>query len=680
MVIEASGQPAPNPAIRKIDQYGDPLPPGAIGRFGCSRLRHGELEYSLAYSPDGKMLASFGCDFTVRVWDTGSGKEIRRFPLDKPPIGPCPHHGLGFSADGKTLAAVADNTTTYLWDLATGKELPRPKVAVERNPSGVILSADFETIVGASYGGDVYVRETRTGRETHRFRAPEGVRPASVTGPGRVQPYVRPLALSPDGKMLIGSDTTAGVWLWDPASGKKIRQLQGAKDGWFHAACSCDGKMAAVCNGPGLGGGGLGIWDTATGREIHLLQEDSDGCSALAFSPDGKILAVGYREVVRLWDTKTGKSIRSLAPFPSVTFALAFSPDGKTLAAGSGNGTIHLWDTATGKERIPQRGHQSPISFAGFASQDKTLISADEDNNLRIWDVASGKDLHQLRDETVRSVAVSPDGVMIVTGGESTMKFWDASTLKKLRQVGMDKGHRFPRIAFTSNGGTLATLTLAKKESKTGFFHSYCLWQVDSGKKLLQKDIDRSFWEWLELSREGKFVVMKKTLAAYSPPTYFVWHPRSDRKLTLGGSPSLDIEGPSCTAFSADGKTFATGDCVGRYYVADGDKAVLRKTGGAVQLWDPATGKKLRTLGSPDGCSALAFSADGKFLAGAVEEDRTIRIWNVADGKERYRFESGPGKVGSLAFSASGKMLVSAQPDHTLLLWDTGDLKKANDS
>ena len=266
---------------------------------------------------------------------------------------------------------------------------------------------------------------------------------------------VSSVTFSPDGRTLASGSGGYGdntIKLWDVASGKMLRSLEGQSN-VLSLAYSPDGRTLAS----GSIGNTIKLWDVASGKMLRSLEGQSNVLS-LAYSPDGRTLASGSMDsTIKLWDVSSGNMLTTLnhKGFNHVVY----SPDGQTLASGSDDHTVTIWDVATGKMSHTLDGHNNTVESVAFSPDGRTLASGSDDETIRLWDVANSNMVRTLpsRHGFVNSVSFSPDGRTLASGGhDHTITIWDVPSGKVLRTL---QGHTdsVGSVAFSPDGRTLAS-------------------------------------------------------------------------------------------------------------------------------------------------------------------------------------------------------------------------------
>jgi WD40 repeat protein len=541
----------------------------ATGRPRATLTSHTDAVTSVAFSPDGRTLATGSGDGTARLWDTATGRPRAILTSHTDAV-----RLVAFSPDGHTLATTSIDGTTWLWDTATGQ---RHATLTGHNGTveSVAFSPDGRDLATASVDGTTRVWDTATGQ-----------RRATLTSPGRVPAdAVASVAFSPDGHTLATTNNGTAR-LWDTAARRTRATLTGQSG---PVAFSPDGRTLAT----GSDDHAARLWDTATGKPRATLTGHTDRVRSVAFSPDSRALATTSIDgTARLWDNTTWQPRATLT---GQTGGVAFSPDGRTLATRSLDRNIRLWDTTTGKTRATLSHTASMMSLA-FSPNGQTLTTADWDGTVRLRDAATGitrATLSHVDADDGGLVALSPDGrSLATTSPDGAARLWDAATGHS-RVTLTGQTNDTISVAFSPDGRTLAT------GSHDGTAR---LWDTATGKP-------------------------RATLTDHTGPVWSV-------------------------SFSPDGGTLATGS---QDFTA--------------RLWDTATGRARATLTGHTGTVlSVVFSPDGRTLATGSNDD-TARLWDTATGRTRATLAGHAAAVESVAFSPDGRTLATGSYDTTVRLW-----------
>lgn len=396
---------------------------------------------SVAFSPDGRNIATTNMTDTVQIWNADSGEELKNFG----------RHTLGghtntvwsavFSQDGARLATASADHTAKIWTTSDIEEFPNAGRLDLMPPENAPDTDPYKELKGHTQG-------------------------------------ILSIAFSPNGKRVVTASRDSTARIWDAQSGQELYKMEGHVNSIRSSSFSPDGKTVATAGDDGI----VRIWDADSGEELKKLEGHTSVIWSVAFSPDGKIIATASTDrSVRIWDAESGEELRKLDGHAGMVCSATFSPNGENIVTASGtrfdisptDNTVRIWDTASGREKQRFDGHTSFVRSAVFSPDGEKIASASDDKTARIWNVKSGKEIIRLRGSDayeILSIAFSPDGKKIVTAGRDVeirdggnvvypvTRIWDAESGKEIQKIRHPYHARLiPSAVFSPDGKSIAT-------------------------------------------------------------------------------------------------------------------------------------------------------------------------------------------------------------------------------
>jgi WD40 repeat protein len=480
------------------------------------------------------------------------------------------------------------------------------------------------------------------------------------------------LCFSHDSRWLASGIEGGPIKLYEVATGQLFKTFETHASGYCTSiSISTDGCSIASAHMKHK----VNLWEAASGRLIRILEGHTDAVNSVCFSPDGRLLASGSSDkTVRLWDVDTGSLLWTIQNYEGIVYGVAFSPDGRFIVTISEGGIIMLWEITPRQLRWSVA--DSKEGTVPHFSSDGRSVFRNGSCGITSWDLATGRQLGSF-EGLCTSDDYSPLSVSSGNGNESPEcvfggllrfveftyakfsadarlaamdnKVWDVASRRLLRRFG-NYDYSVDYFWLSADGRRFAL--------KESYDTSLQLWDVVSG-RLLRTIAENEDLSEICFSPDGNWC-----LCTCIDGSLRMWEIRSAGilgvpKARVLWTSSAAGERADCIAFSPDGRFIVSGH--------------FRSSDGTLKLWEAHSGRLLRSFATQDPVNRVCFSPDGRILASGNFTGGSTLLWDIPTGR-LLRTLPIYGVFHSMSFSPSGRCVFVGHHD-SLLVWNLdGDL------
>ena len=368
----------------------------------------------VAFSPDGTRLLTAGLDTRVNLWDVDTGELLKSFSVHSFAV-----EGICWFNNGASFISSDQAGYIRVTDIESNQD---DAILQQDEDSRAVCIKDSNGFIATGNGRKVFIRNADKEVVRSFYVAPK-------------KSNVEELSFSPDGQLLAVADSEGVVALWDPDSGKLVRELKEHSEIVNSLAFTPDGTKLVT----GGGDGKVLVWDVATGKRLWSLKGHRYDIYSVACSPDGKLIASSaWDQSLLLWDAETGqlvqkakcKEVDSEVSLDHKFTALTFSPDSRHIVAGTQASEIYYFNCKTGLEVDRFFCNCRTIYTMTFSPDGSRLVTGSPDWTVRIWDSKTHEELRVLTGHTsnVETVCFNRDGSKLYSASrDKTVRIWDAT-------------------------------------------------------------------------------------------------------------------------------------------------------------------------------------------------------------------------------------------------------------
>lgn len=570
---------------------------------------------SVAYNSNASLIASVGGGKAI-VWDVMTGNKIREFKG---------YNFVTFSPDGEILLTVS-YCDVWLWNIKNGDLL---YTFTFNNINSALFSPDGNKIVLAGYNV-IYVLDA-IGRK---------ILLKIVVNDDNHVDYdnrVNYASFSPDGKKIVSASSDETVRIWDANYGSELCKFI-RQPGVNTVVFRPDGRRVLCASSISI------LWELSveSGEKLSEFFWHTRGINSASYNTDGTLIVSASDDgTIRVWDTDTRREMYVSEKQPGSVYVALFGSNNFEVVIGGWDGTVRILNINYYACEWLYDGVPIIGTVASFSSDGRRIAYVTDSKIIGVFDVEERKE--ELRfnghTESITDVKFSPDNQLLLSASwDKSVRLWNISTGKLIHVF---RGHTgaVMSVSFSPDGGKIISISLDR---------TVIIWDAMNGKMLWKLNGTYS-----SRALPTMFSPDGKLFLTCNNASIEIWNAAQRFELLNTISVPFYIEPPM--AFSPDSRLIVT--------------PTVPSEG--LQIWDATTGKEVgnKLNGHEGDVTSISFSPDGTLLA-TSSIDKTIRIWNIADGEKIHVLVGHSSGVTKVSFSPDGKRLFSTSIDGTAMIWD----------